>query len=171
MISISFGESFWNFVQSTTVSRRVLYKISRRFDNWQIINGRDFTRFEFKMSLGGISYITTAAWAPSQYPKRRLFVRTRKVSKPRDWYFKLSYRFDRHIGSTAAEVPVKFQSDRTILNTNLVASRLYEILRKDVFSDIETGPGYCSILQNAGLDGLTYWGLDKMADIFITVTS
>ena len=33
-------------------------------------------------------------WAPSQYPKRRLFVRSRKVSKPRDWYFKLSYRFE-----------------------------------------------------------------------------
>ena len=49
-------------------------------------------------------------------------------------------KFDRHIGSKAAEVPVKFQSDRTILNTNLAASRLYEILRKDVFSDIETGP-------------------------------
>ena len=33
-------------------------------------------------------------WAPSQYPKRRLFVRSREVSKPRDWYFKLSYRFE-----------------------------------------------------------------------------
>ena len=33
-------------------------------------------------------------WAPSQYPKIRLFVRSRKVSKPRDWYFKLSYRFE-----------------------------------------------------------------------------
>ena len=32
--------------------------------------------------------------APSQYPKRRLFVRSREVSKPRDWYFKLSYRFE-----------------------------------------------------------------------------
>ena len=41
---------------------------------------------------------------------------------------------------SAAEVPVKFQSDRAILNTNLAASRLYEMLRKDVFSDIETGP-------------------------------
>ena len=30
---------------------------------------------------------------PSQYPKRRLFVRSREVSKPRDWYFKLSHRF------------------------------------------------------------------------------
>ena len=35
-----------------------------------------------------------STWAPSQYPKRRLFVRSRKVSKPRDWYFKLSYRFE-----------------------------------------------------------------------------
>ena len=35
---------------------------------------------------------------------------------------------------------VKFQSDQTILNTNIAASRLYEILPKDVFSDIETGP-------------------------------
>ena len=40
----------------------------------------------------------------------------------------IALKFDRHIGSTAAKVPVKFQSDRTILNTNLAASRLYEIL-------------------------------------------
>ena len=53
---------------------------------------------------------------------------------------RIALKFDRHIGSTAAEVPVKCQSDRTILNTNLAASRLYEILRKDVFSEIETGP-------------------------------
>ena len=36
---------------------------------------------------------TRDSWAPSQYPKRRLSVRSSKVSKPRDWYFKLSYRF------------------------------------------------------------------------------
>ena len=34
------------------------------------------------------------SWAPSQYPKRRLSVRSPKVSKPRDRYFKLSYRFE-----------------------------------------------------------------------------
>ena len=34
------------------------------------------------------------AWAPSQYAKKRLIVRSREVSKPRDWYFKLSYRFE-----------------------------------------------------------------------------
>ena len=52
----------------------------------------------------------------------------------------IDLKFDGHIGSTAAEVTVKFQSDRTILNTNLAASRLHEILRQDVLSDIETGP-------------------------------
>ena len=56
-------------------------------------------------------------------------------------------KFERHIRSTAAEVPLKFQSDRTILNTNLAASRLDEILRKDVFSDIETGPTGLLILR------------------------
>ena len=58
---------------------------------------------------------------------------------------RIALKFDRHIGSNAAEVPVKFQSDRTILNTNLVASRLDEILRKDVFWDIETGPRWSPV--------------------------
>ena len=65
--------------------------------------------------------------APSQYPKRRLFVRSREVSKPRDWYFKLSHRFE------------IWQAHRPILNTNLAASRLYEISRKEVFSHIWDG--------------------------------
>ena len=34
------------------------------------------------------------SWVPSQYAKRRLIVRSREVSKPRDLYFKLSYRFE-----------------------------------------------------------------------------
>ena len=55
---------------------------------------------------------------------------------------RIAWKFDRHVGSPAADVPVKFHSDRTILKTNLTASKLYEILRKDVFSDIETRPVY-----------------------------
>ena len=70
---------------------------------------------------------SSGAWAPSQYPKRRLFVRSRKVSKPRDWYFKLSYRFE------------IWQAHRQHCCRS-AASSLDEILRKDVFSDIETGP-------------------------------
>ena len=42
---------------------------------------------------------------------------------------------------TAAEVAVKFQSDCAILNTNLVALRLCEILQYDVLLDTEMGPG------------------------------
>ena len=52
----------------------------------------------------------------------------------------ITLKSDRHIDSNAADVPIKFQSNRTILNTNLVASRLHEILQYDFLSDIEMGP-------------------------------
>ena len=38
-------------------------------------------------------------------------------------------KFDRHLGSSAADVPVKFQSDWLSPNLNLVASRLHKILQ------------------------------------------
>ena len=41
----------------------------------------------------------------------------------------IALKFDRHLGSRAAEVPVKFQSDAIIWTTNLVALRLHEILQ------------------------------------------
>ena len=42
----------------------------------------------------------------------------------------INLKFDRHIGSTAPDMPVKFQSDATIYTTNLAAPRLHEILRR-----------------------------------------
>ena len=66
--------------------------------------------------------------APSQYPKRRLFVRSRKVSKPRDWYFKLSYRFEiwqahrQHCCRSACEI-----SERS--DNSKYKSRGFETLR------------------------------------------
>ena len=42
---------------------------------------------------------------------------------------RIAPNFDRHLGSSAAELPVKFQSDRKSLNPNLAASRLNKILR------------------------------------------
>ena len=54
-----------------------------------------------------------------------------QLCSPRCWHLDsnyLSHRFE-NVGSSAAEVPVKFQSNRTILNTKLVASRLHETLR------------------------------------------
>ena len=41
----------------------------------------------------------------------------------------IGLKFDRHLGSAAAEVLVKFQSDWKSLNPNPVASRLHEVLR------------------------------------------
>ena len=41
-------------------------------------------------------------------------------------------KFDRHIGSSAADVPVELKSDTIIQTTNLAALRLHEILRYDV---------------------------------------
>ena len=37
-------------------------------------------------------------------------------------------KFNRYLGSGAADVPVKFQSDGNSLNPNLAVSRLREIL-------------------------------------------
>ena len=67
-------------------------------------------------------------WAPFQYLIRRLIVRSRKVSKMRDWQPKFALKFDRHVVSSAANVLVECQSDRTIINTNLAALSLREIL-------------------------------------------
>ena len=39
-----------------------------------------------------LTEISEETWAPSQNPKRRLSVRSRKVSKPRDFYLELSDR-------------------------------------------------------------------------------
>ena len=41
----------------------------------------------------------------------------------------ITLKFGRHISSTAAEVPAKFQSNSTIVDTNLAASRLCKILQ------------------------------------------
>ena len=53
-------------------------------------------------------------------------------------------KFGRYLGSSAADVPVKFRSDMHILTPDPVTLRLYETSRKDVFSDIKAGgPGTC----------------------------
>ena len=41
----------------------------------------------------------------------------------------IALKFGRYLGTAAAEVPVKFQSDTTIATSNLAASRLHEIWR------------------------------------------
>ena len=55
----------------------------------------------------------TGTWALFQYPIRRLILRSYEDSKQRVLYLKLSNHseIDKHLGSTATEAPVKFQSD------------------------------------------------------------
>ena len=43
--------------------------------------------------------------------------------------YRIALKFDRHLGSPRAEVPVKIQSDWKGVNPNLAASRLHGILR------------------------------------------
>ena len=115
------------------ISNEISWKCAH-WSNWWFNSGTD--------GGSGLTGELKEIWAPSQYSKD---VFSKDLVKSRSHEIgtlnsRIALKFDRHIGSTAAEVPVEFQSDRTILNTNLAASRLYEILRKDVFSDIETGP-------------------------------
>ena len=62
-------------------------------------------------------YVQLAAWAPSQYPKRRLSVRSRKVSKPRDLYLELSDRSEICLSNFKAirqfKVPISWLRDFT----------------------------------------------------------
>ena len=44
---------------------------------------------------------------------------------------RIALKFDKRLGSTAVEMSIKFQSDWTCLNPNLVASRLHEVLPQD----------------------------------------
>ena len=45
---------------------------------------------------------------------------------------RIAQKFHWHLGTAAAEVSVKFQSDWKRLNPNIAASKLREILREDV---------------------------------------
>ena len=44
----------------------------------------------------------------------------------------ITLKFDRHLGSSTGEMPVKLQSNRKSLTLYLTASRVHEILRQDV---------------------------------------
>ena len=53
----------------------------------------------------------------------------------------IALKYDRHTSNIAARVPVRFQSDCTVLTTDIVALRLRKILKYDIFSDIQWNRG------------------------------
>ena len=54
------------------------------------------------------------------------------------WTFQIALKFDRFLGSVAAEMPVKFQDDVITIAPNLAVSRLYEI---SIYPLVNTCPG------------------------------
>ena len=62
-------------------------------------------------------------------PQDLVTSRSREI---RVYTFTIAVKFERHLASGVAEVPVEFQSDTIIITPNLAASRLHEIWRQDV---------------------------------------
>ena len=75
-------------------------------------------------------------WAPSQYPKKRLFVRSSKASKPRDWYFSLSYRFEiwqahwQHCCRSACQISERLDNSK---NKSRVFEALQDLTERRLF--------------------------------------
>ena len=112
-------KSFCNCAQSTVLIYLHCKHFFKMISKLHITYGQRVARHFSSKSSGGILHITSA-----------LIVRSRKLSKPRDLYSELYDRseFDRHLRSSDADVPVKFQSDVITQTDNLAASRLHDIL-------------------------------------------
>ena len=69
------------------------------------------------------------------------------------------YEFDRHLGSTAVEMPVQLESDWKNLNLNLATLRLRDILWENVRPLSEKKPWYLAIYNsNTAFDTQSYIG-------------
>ena len=85
--------SFTSLWSGTFVEKQIINWKRIQEQDLLVIISRDHDSYS-KYLMSADEAPTKGIWAPSQYPKRRLFVRSRKVWKPRDWYFKMSYRFE-----------------------------------------------------------------------------
>ena len=61
--------------------------------------------------------------------------------------YHIALKFDRHISSTATEVPVKFQSDCAILNTILWLRDFTRSSNKTCYQILKEGPGVMPALS------------------------
>ena len=68
-------------------------------------------------------------WCPFQYQIRRLISRSLKSQACMILNAPVALKFEKHLSSIAADMPVKFHSDWKDLHTNLIPSRLCKILR------------------------------------------
>ena len=102
--------------------------------------GRRYTNDIYKCISSMKSIMITISWSLSLRAQQTIcqhwfrwwyvFARFREVSRPRNSGLDFStVKFDKYMGSSTAELPVKFQSDTIIIRSNLAASRLDEIVR------------------------------------------
>ena len=68
--------------------------------------------------------------------------------------YRITWKLDGRLGNSAIETSFKFQTDDTILNTNLAASGPYEILQNVVLSDIITRPWFIWIVRSSPIPPL-----------------
>ena len=114
-----------------------LYSISGRKSYRQISRSLEAARLYVIMIVSLWNLTGTrqrCRWYPGPLFNKRTVVLPPNLAKSRNRQIiyhndRIVLKFDRHLGSVAAEVPVKFQSDRKSLNPKLVVSRLHEILR------------------------------------------
>ena len=93
---------------------------------------------------------------------RRVDVLPQDLVKPRCreirvYTFSMALIFDRHLGSNAAEMPVKFQGDTFIITSYLVASRIHEIGGKTTSARLENGGRGYGIAQDLFTQVLNFW--------------
>ena len=97
--------------------------------------------------------------APSQYPKRRLFVRSRQVSKPRDLYLELSDRSEiwqalrQQCCRCACQISKRYDNLK-------YQSRGFETYEKTSFRILRRGPGHeLTPLSVWNMYGMSNWHL------------
>ena len=124
----------------TTVNRTSQFKIYNRMLSLVVITYVHFLWFSFQVSSTQalpVYSFTKRQWAAINWHQlktagRRLWGSNQSVcTRGRLQHCGLINKSHKHmyIDSSAAEMPVKFQSDWTILTANLAASRLHEILQ------------------------------------------
>ena len=94
----------------------------------------------FQMERVEITELDNSTWAPSQYPKRRLSVRSRKVSKPRDLYLELPDRSE----IWQAVLPMCLSNFKAIRQSKVPISWLRDFTRSyenTSFRILRRGPG------------------------------
>ena len=130
------GDKFWDLVVITASDedQRVAFEIQiqSKLAKHQIPHGLPYLVYADPPGpkIGCAVY----PYQPIIITIRRLIVRSREVSKIGSSNYRIALRFYMQMGSPTVEVPVKFQSDRPILSTNLAASRpcerSYRILKQ-----------------------------------------